>query len=559
MDSIAIIDFGGQYTHLIANRIRRLGVFSEIVKNTMSASRLSSYKGIILSGSPFSVLEEKSPGIDPDVLTRGIPLLGLCYGHQLLAKYLGGKVVKGKYSEYGIAHMRVLSKNTLFAGLEDTEQIWMSHGDAVESLPQGFEIIASTPKCTITAMGNPAAKMFGLQFHPEVTDTPHGMKILDNFITVCGCRRDWNPREFQKALTQDIRSKCSGRKVFLLVSGGVDSTVAFTLLNTILGPQRVMGLHIDNGLMRHEESAAIVEYMKAHGFDNLRIVNATDRFITALNGVADPEEKRRIIGSVFLEVKEQALEDFGLNPAEWILGQGTIYPDTIESAGTQHSDRIKTHHNRVAAIVELLEKGEIVEPLAQLYKDEVRELGKAIGIPDKLLWRHPFPGPGLGVRLLCSNGKTISVAETTRTSVEAIAVKAGYESQVLPLRSVGVQGDSRTYAHPVLVCGEKNWQRLEVLSTTVTNSVRDVNRVVYGLRVEDDPHYRLIEAYVDANRLEMLRAIDHIVTEALLRFGEYASVWQMPVVLLPIVNKQGGQCCVLRPIMSQEAMTARFA
>jgi len=559
MDTIAIMDFGGQYTHLIANRIRRLGVYSEIVKNIMGASQFGRYKGIILSGSPHSVLEETRPGFDPAVLALGIPVLGLCYGHQLMAQSLGGSVVRGMHREYGIAEMKVLKKEALFAGLDDKEQIWMSHGDSVNAPPSGFEIIASTKECAITAMGNLSKKMFGLQFHPEVTDTPHGMKILDNFLDLCQCRRDWNPAAFQKELAAEILKKCGGRKVFLLVSGGVDSTVAFTLLNTILGPQRVMGLHIDNGLMRHEESEDILEYMKRNGFDNLRIVNASERFLAALKGVADPEEKRRIIGAVFIEVKEQALDDFGLSPAEWILGQGTIYPDTIESAGTQHADRIKTHHNRVAAIMELLEKGEIVEPLAQLYKDEVRELGKAIGLPEKLLWRHPFPGPGLGVRLLCSNGKTISIDQALHGRVQSIAAPAGFQSMVLPLRSVGVQGDSRTYAHPVLVCGEKNWQRLESLSTTITNTVRDVNRVVYGVRVEDDPQYRLIEAYVDPNRLKMLRAIDHIVTEALLRFGEYASVWQMPVVLLPIVNNQGGQCCVLRPILSQEAMTARFA
>jgi len=559
MDTIAILDFGGQYTHLIANRIRRLGVYSEIVKNTIPASRCGDYKGIILSGSPHSVLETGSPSIDPAIFSLGIPVLGLCYGHQLMALSLGGTVGRGLHREYGIAEMKVHKKNALFDGLEDREQIWMSHGDAVEGAPEGFEIIASTKECNVTAMGNSALKLFGLQFHPEVTDTPHGMKILDNFIKVCDCRRDWNAAAFQKEIAADIIKKCAGRKVFLLVSGGVDSTVAFTLLNNSLGSRQVMGLHIDNGLMRHEESEGILEYMKAHGFDNLHIVNASDRFLKALQGIAEPEEKRRIIGKVFIEVKEKALRDFGLDPKEWILGQGTIYPDTIESAGTQHADRIKTHHNRVAAIMDLLEKGEIIEPLAQLYKDEVRELGKAIGLPDKLLWRHPFPGPGLGVRLLCSNGKAVPLDDATQSRVQDLAGKAGFSAMVLPLLSVGVQGDSRTYAHPALVRGKKDWNRLEELSTAITNSVRNVNRVVYGLRVEEDPRYRLVEAYVTKERLDTLRAFDHIVTEALQRFDEYAAVWQMPVVMLPLVNKKGGQCGVLRPIMSQEAMTARFA
>jgi GMP synthase (glutamine-hydrolysing) len=311
--------------------------------------------------------------------------------------------------------------------------------------------------------------------------------------------------------------------------------------------------------MRHDESAVIIDYMKEHGFENLRIVDASDKFLAALENVYEPEEKRRIIGSLFLEVKEQALKDFGLNPSEWILGQGTIYPDTIESAGTQHADRIKTHHNRVDAIMDLLEKGEIVEPLSQLYKDEVRDLGKAIGLPEKLLWRHPFPGPGLGVRLLCSNGTPVSIDAASQKNVKDLATKSGYTSTILPLKSVGVQGDSRTYAQAGLVCGKRDWQALEFLSTTITNSIRYVNRVIYGLRVLNNSEYKLIEAYITRERLEILRSLDNLVTESLHKFNEYANVWQMPVVLLPLVNKNNAQCAVLRPIMSQEAMTARFA
>ncbi len=559
MDIIAIMDFGGQYTHLIANRIRRLGVYSEIVDNNVRADGCRQYKGIILSGSPHSVLDADRPAFDAGILSLPIPVLGLCYGHQIMAMSLGGRVSRGIRREYGTAHMRVLKQNGLFKGLDDSEQIWMSHGDAVEVLPEGFQTLASTETCAITAMGNTASKKYGLQFHPEVTDTPHGMTILDNFLQLCQCARQWNAQTFQKKIADEIQSKCAKKKIFLLISGGVDSTVTFALLNKILGPHRVMGLHIDNGLMRHEESSGIIDYMKSYGFDNLHIVDASDRFLSALHEIADPEEKRRIIGSVFIEVQEKALADFGLNPAEWILGQGTIYPDTIESAGTQHADRIKTHHNRVEAIIDLLKRGEIVEPLSQLYKDEVRELGKAIGLPDSLLWRHPFPGPGLGVRLLCAGGAAAAVKENVQSAVNERAGQSGYASTVLPLRSVGVQGDSRTYAHPALVCGPRDWTRLEELSTAITNSVREVNRVIYGLRLEGLARYRLIRAFITRDRLRTLRAFDRIVTEALHRFGQYASVWQMPVVLLPLVNEQGRECGVLRPILSQEAMTARFA
>jgi GMP synthase (glutamine-hydrolysing) len=559
MDSIAILDFGGQYTHLIANRIRRLGVFSEILPTDVSPSRCRKYKGLILSGSPHSVLEAGRPVFDPDIFKLFIPVLGLCYGHQLMAKCLGGSVIRGVFREYGVANVDICDKTGLFKGLADQEQVWMSHGDAVGSLPPGFMALASTKQCPVAAMGNSSLKMFGLQFHPEVTDTPKGMTILDNFLGICGCRRDWNAEAFKKDVARDLREKCGQRKVFLLVSGGVDSTVAFTLLNTILGPERVLGLHIDNGLMRRGESEIILNYMKANGFDNLRIVNASDKFLSALENVFDPEEKRRIIGKVFIEVKEEALRTFGLDPAQWILGQGTIYPDTIESAGTKHAERIKTHHNRVDEVMQLLEKGEIVEPLAQLYKDEVRELGASLGLPKNLLWRHPFPGPGLGVRVLCSNGAAIGIEGATKTRLAEIGSADGYSAALLPVRSVGVQGDSRTYAHPALVCGEKDWTRLETLSTKITNGLKEINRVVFGLRIEDGSEYSLIRAYVSKDRLEILRAFDHIVTEALNSFNEYDGVWQMPVVLLPLVNKRGNQCAVLRPIMSQEAMTARFA
>jgi GMP synthase (glutamine-hydrolysing) len=559
MDTVAILDFGGQYTHLIANRIRRLGVYSEIVPSDISADECRRFKGIILSGGPHSVLDNDRPPFDSGVLALGVPVLGLCYGHQLMAKSLGGNVVAGKYREYGIAQMSVVKESPLFKGLSADEQIWMSHGDAVEKLPQGFEIIGTTSGCKAAAMGNEARRMYGLQFHPEVTDTPKGMTILENFVTISKCSRDWNTNTFMREMGGEIKRKCGAKKVFLLVSGGVDSTVAFTLLNKVLGEKNVFGLHIDNGLMRKGESADILDYMKANGFHNLHVVDATEKFLSALAGVADPEQKRRIIGTVFIQVQEQALRDFGLNPAEWILGQGTIYPDTIESAGTKHAERIKTHHNRVDAVMALLEKGEIIEPLALLYKDEVRELGKALGLPDVLVWRHPFPGPGLGVRLLCSDGKEIPVDPETEKSVREISAQAGYTARVLPIRSVGVQGDSRTYAHPALVIGAKDWTKLEGLSTGMTNKIKGVNRVIYGLRVEGMPEYRIVKAYLTKERLALLRALDHLVTGALHTFGEYGTVWQMPVVLLPLVNKAGRQCAVLRPIMSQEAMTARFA
>jgi len=559
MDTLAVLDFGGQYTHLIANRVRRLGVYSEIVPCDSSPQSLARMRGLILSGGPHSVLDEGSPTVAPEVFSLGVPVLGLCYGHQLMAKILGGGVSRGAVREYGTARVSIKGPSPLFAGIEDSIQVWMSHGDTVNALPGGFSVLASSSDCETAAVGDVRRHLYGLQFHPEVTDTPKGMAILGNFVDICKCARDWSPNAFMREIAGDIRARCAGRSVFLLVSGGVDSTVAFALLNDTLGSERVVGLHIDTGLMRLDESADILAYMNEHGFGNLHVVDASERFLAALAAVSDPERKRNIIGEMFIEVQQRALGDLGLNADEWLLGQGTIYPDTIESAGTRHADKIKTHHNRVDVILQLIDKGLVVEPLSQLYKDEVRTLGEALGLPRKLVWRHPFPGPGLGVRTLCSDGRAQPVARAVQRRAESEAQAFGYHCRVLPLRSVGVQGDGRTYAHPALLAGTRDWEALERCSTRITNAVSGVNRVVYGLSLDSaNGRYELVQAYLTKARLDKLRRIDHVVTEALFASGEYESVWQMPVVLLPLVNRRGGECVVLRPIRSQEAMTARF-
>ncbi len=557
MEKIAVLDFGGQYTHLIANRIRRLGVYSEIVHNDVTPEELNGFKGIIFSGGPHSVFEKDSPLVDAKVLELGIPVLGICYGHQLISQTLGGVVRPGNQKEYGLAFIKP-SKSPLFEGLSDHEQMWMSHGDAVEELPANFDVIATTPECTAAAVQNLEKKIFGVQFHPEVTDSLSGMKMLENFLDICGCAKDWTSENFVAELSAQVEREAKGKKVFLLVSGGVDSTVAFALLNKVLGPDRVMGLHIDNGLMRHGESDDILDFMKASGFDNLHIYDAADEFLDVLKGKFEPEDKRNIIGTEFIEVKTRAQAKLDLNADEWLIAQGTIYPDTIESAGTKHADKIKTHHNRVDVILEMMEKGLIIEPLAMLYKDEVRALGEALGIPHDLVWRHPFPGPGLGVRCLCSNGVEEKISDAEKATIAEKAGAAGYESVCLPVKSVGVQGDGRTYAHPVVIFGERDYKKLDIVSTSLTNLVKGINRVIFGIHTEGDKSYRLIEGYCTKDRLDKLRAIDHVVTQAIHATGEYSTIWQMPVVLLPLVNSNGDETVVLRPITSQEAMTARF-
>jgi len=375
-------------------------------------------------------------------------------------------------------------------------------------------------------------------------------------------RENWDPQTFFEEISIQMRECCAGRKVFLLVSGGVDSTVVFALLNKILGADRVLGLHVDTGLMRLDESAAVLDYMKNHGFHNLKIEDASQEFLKALHNVYDPEKKRQIIGQLYIDIKEKVSAKLELNTEEWVLAQGTIYPDILETAakdaGSKDAQKVKTHHNRVDAIMELIEKGLIVEPVAQLYKDEVRSLGEYLGLPRELVWRHPFPGPGLGVRCLCSDGSVSEVSADDIHKLKNITSQIGYKSGILPLKSVGVKNGARTYAHPAVVQGVCDWSILEKLSADITNAVPSINRVVYALSNGETHSYKLTKCHITKERLNKLRAVDSIVTEALRQSGEYDTIWQMPVVLLPVVNERGGECVVLRPIMSKDAMAAKF-
>lgn len=561
MEKIGVVDFGGQYTHLIARRVRQLGVYSEVLSPRDGKAELKGFKGLIFSGGPSSVYEAEAPKGNPELLEAGLPILGLCYGHQLVCHSLGGEVKPGKVHEFGPAELHPDLSHPLFHGLSLSSTVWMSHGDQVVKLPEGFHRIGYTSDCDLAAVANDAKRIYGLQFHAEVTHTEEGMAMLKNFLVLAGCSFQWKVADYVESLEDKIRKQCAGRKVFLLVSGGVDSTVAFALLNRAVGPERVLGLHIDNGLMRKNESADVIAFMNREGFHNLKIIDGTETFLAALAGECNPEKKRKAIGNTFLTVKDQALAELDLNPEEWLLAQGTIYPDTIESGGTHNAAVIKTHHNRVGAILELLEKGLVVEPLADLYKDEVRELGLLLGIPEKLIWRHPFPGPGLGVRLLCNDtaGKSLDAAlqEKVKAYLDREWAADGLEGEVLPVESVGVQGDFRTYAHPCLLRGMKDWDRGDRIAVALTNRIREVNRVVIEAGAQAGA-YKAVRAFCDKVRLDFLREIDDLCTNFLYEENLYATLWQMPVVLLPL-EKGGKPVVVLRPVISSEAMTARFA
>lgn len=579
MDTIAVLDFGGQYAHLIANRIRRLGVYSEILEAETPTEKLKKYKGIILSGGPDSVYDKGSVKCDPKIVELGVPLLGICYGHQILAYIQGATVEPADLREYGLTEMKISEKGDIFEGLADTEVVWMSHGDSVKNLPKGYKVIGESPG-EHAAIANFEKHFYGFQFHLEVTHTKNGMKILDNFLKICGVKREWSIENFieeeistiQKKVNKEFAPKtrshleggsASGRvdkKVFMLVSGGVDSTVAFVLLNKALGEDRVYGLFVDTGFLRLNEREEVESSLREAGFANLHVHDASAEFFEALKEVYEPEKKRQIIGDTFLKVQADVAQKLNLNPEEWILGQGTIYPDTIESGGTKHAAKIKTHHNRVPQIEEMIKQGKIIEPLAQLYKDEVRELGLKLGLNEKLIWRHPFPGPGLAVRCLCAKEADYPPEyEDLQEKIDKKVMNLALKSLILPLQSVGVQGDFRTYRHPLVLNGEADFSQLDKLATTLINQEKEINRVLLLLSPQKIEKVSIKAGYLTPHRINLLQQADAIVRQFIEKYDLTQKIWQFPTVLLPLsVNSQEGESIVLRPVESQEAMTANF-
>lgn len=559
---IAILDFGSQYMHLISRRIRQLGVRSVIYPTDVQIEELEDAWGVIISGGPQSVADQQL-AYDSRLFDLDKPILGLCYGHQLMAHHLGGVVTEAHNREYGKASFEVMDEaSPLLKGLASDEQVWMSHWDSVTAVPEGFDIIGQTDDCPVAAMGNADGTRFGLQFHPEVHHSVNGLQILRNFVfDVCGAEVNWSMEEYIEELKEEIRQEVGDKKVFLLVSGGVDSTVAFALLEEILGKERVYGLHIDNGLMRKDESKQVHDALAAAGFDDLHVIDASDTFLQAVEGAVEPEEKRNIIGRTFLDVQKQVFEELDFADSEWLLGQGTIYPDTIESGGTKASHTIKTHHNRIPEVMKMIEEGRVVEPLKDLYKDEVREIGLQLGLPESLVHKWPFPGPGLGVRCLCagSNVAGIDLEDNLNSEIATICEPFGVAGQVLPVKSVGVQGDQRSYQHPAVVQGELSWDQLDDLSVRLTNGIIGINRALWHVGGEVDfSQARVVEGYLTRDRLDLLREAVLVMEAVVEKYGIHGDMWQFPVVLLPLRFSEGGQSLVLRPVVSQEVMTAHF-
>ena len=553
---IAVIDFGGQYSHLIAKRLRHLGSYSTIVAPDADEDELKKYKGLVLSGGPASVTDSDAPDWNPAILQQPIPTLGLCYGHQLMALSLGGKVGRAGKGEYGIAQLQTERNGEIFNGFSPREQVWMSHGDSVLEPPPGFDVIGRTSDCPVAAMARSDRQMFSVQFHPEVKDTPCGDRLLDNFLNICQADRGWTMKRFMEQSMKDLSRQVAQKKVLIFLSGGVDSSVAYALLVNALGPERVLGLYIDNGFMRLKESEQIESTYTNLGW-RAKFIDAETEFLAATHQLTDPQEKRAAIGQQFIDTRTRILEELSLEAEEWLLGQGTLYPDIIESGGTKHADTIKTHHNRIRGIEELIDQGLVVEPLKELYKDEVRKLGEELGLPQEIVWRHPFPGPGLAINVLCQkHDENIEPPEQTGEII-AFCKNRGYEAWILPVKSVGVQGDQRTYAPPVAVKGPHDWDQLEALSTDLTNSFRQVNRVVLLLS-HTVPSTSAHEAFLTRNRLDVVRAVDHVMIEALRKYHLMRKVFQHLTIALPL-GQADNESIVLRPVFSEDVMTARFA
>ena len=495
---IAVLDFGGQYSHLITRRVRECEVYSELLPYSTKASELQKLnaKGIILSGGPASVYDEGAPSCDPEIFHMGLPVLGICYGLQLMVQMLGGRVKATNRHEYGKADLRIRDATDLFKGMSGQIVSWMSHGDFAESLPNGFEVIADSQNCPTAAIRDRGRKLYGVQFHPEVSHTEKGKEILRNFIAVASCRPTWNPRSIIETSVEEIKAAVGSENVLCGVSGGVDSTTTAVLIHKAVG-NRLTCIFVNHGLLRKNEENTIRKTLTEDFKLNLRYVDASSRFLEKLKGISDPEEKRKIIGEEFIRVFEE--ESSKLGSFRW-LAQGTLYPDVIESAGSgSPASRIKSHHN-VGGIPEW-SKFKIIEPLRFLYKDEVRNVARELGLPTEIVLTHPFPGPGLAVRILGEvNDEKLQVCREASAIVEDVLTRKGLYDKVWQAfaivgddEAVGVEGDHRQLGHVVTVRiinssdgMTADWTRipheiLEEISNRITGEVRGVTWVAYAI------------------------------------------------------------------------------
>lgn len=590
VEKIALLDCGAQYTKVIDRRVRELNVATEIFPVDVKAADLGKeFSGIILSGGPNSVYEEGAPQCDPAIFELGIPVLGICYGMQLMNRTFGGTVLPSPTKEYGETEVTVEPGCLLFDSLDSVQHVLMSHGDSVGEPAPGFEIVGKSISThhheVVAVIQNAEKRFYGVQFHPEVELSVNGGKMLENFLyKICSLTGSFDLSHRLEDTLNAIREKVGDKNVFVLVSGGVDSSVTAALLVKALRPEQVFAVHIDSGMMRANESSLVCEALKAIGLRHLERVDAEETFLNAttdidgkvvgpLNQTTEPEVKRRIIGDVFYHLITDAIRKSGLNLDETFIAQGTLRPDLIESGNREVSSQahtIKTHHNDVPLIQEQRKKGLIIEPNRDWHKDEVRKVGRMLGLPDELVMRHPFPGPGLGIRVLCTDKPYLTEDYAcVNAELQELAEADGFEAVLLPVQSVGVQGDSRSYRYLAVIKGDLNkldWATIRGLAQKIPNRIHAINRVALLLTEKHLPKQvkTVTQTLLNPVTLEKLRVLDNLVTEGFKAQGIHDMISQLFTVLLPVdsdprIDRPFRHSAVIRAVITSDYMTARPA
>jgi len=557
-EQIAILDAGAQYGKVIDRRVRSLKVESIMLPMNTPAHQLNKYSAIIISGGPESVYSNNAPKFDPRILELNKPILGICYGMQLMVHLLGGKVEALDRREDGPCTIQVNPKSKLFAGLKSKQQVLMSHGDSITSLPADFTAIAHSGKI-VASIERQGGRLFGVQFHPEVDLTQNGLIVLQNFLfKIAELTGNFTIKDRVGQAIKDIKQQVGQKQVLILVSGGVDSTVCATLLRRALKPSQIHAIHIDSGFMRQNESGLVKMALEKQGI-KLKVVNASSEFYGQLHRVTHPETKRHRIGDTFMSVTQQAIKDLGLK-ADLMLAQGTLRPDLIESASriaSSQASTIKTHHNDSPAVRRLRRTHQVVEPLSSYHKDEVRQIGRELGLPASLVWRQPFPGPGLAIRLLCAQKPFMQPDfEAIQHQLNNFST-AQIKATLLPIRTVGVQGDGRTYSYVVGLSGQPNWPTLLKLAKEIPKQIRQINRVIYvfGDQIKT-PITQITPTYVTPENIDQLRQADHIVNQTLSEFNLIRKLSQVPVISFPLgFGQLGYRSIAIRTFITNDFMT----
>ncbi len=574
---VCILDAGAQYGGLIDRNIRELGIRTELLPLETLARDLTDFDAVVISGGPSSVNEPGSPDCDPAIFDLNKPVLGICYGLQLLAKHLGGRVGTTNLREDGPQATSFFGGSKLLAGLEVKPQnVLMSHGDSVIELPTGFRVVGRHDQL-ISVIEDAKNKLYGTQFHPEVFQTEGGKQIFENFLFgISDLKADYSPADQEQEAINYIKKYIGNRDVTLFLSGGVDSTVLAALMAKCLNKSQVHAFHIDTGFMREGESQAVMSALKQLGI-KVKLLDKAQLFYKAtttvdgiktapLNQVRDPQLKRKIIGDTFAAIHDDLISSHGLAD-DTVLAQGSLRPDLIESGShlaSTKADIIKTHHNDTEAVRRLRSKNRVVEPLQQLYKDQVRQLGRRLGLPESVVNRHPFPGPGLAIRIICANEPyRLKNHDNIQASLDKFLLKEGYSdyrSYLLPVRTVGVQGDGRSYKYLVGLTGKPNWPRLIELANKIPGSNHDVNRVCYIFGDVDPKKINITPTLLTPDSIGQVRRADAIVTKILSRHNLLGAISQMPVVLLPVnFDQSGHRAIALRPFKTPDFMTGLAA